>query len=237
MSTECDKYWYLRQTRNASGQASHCPIATVETCPRYYVSLKLINCHLPGFHDLSDQKRTDIEEKWQGSETFRLNDFSPATWEKRGQLHGVSDFCPEVTGLLFGLYCSDLRRYADAAHREETLKVLKADDQEIGYHQEWAIVEPKHYLECREFSIYGSTKRLSRKTRTGLRNDLRWRVFERDQFTCFYCGSRGGDGVVLQVDHKISKANGGGDELENLVTACERCNGGKGARNALSTDP
>jgi len=46
-------------------------------------------------------------------------------------------------------------------------------------------------------------------------------VFERDDFTCVYCGKRGD---CLEVDHKIPFIKGGSDEIENLVTSCVRCN-------------
>src|SRR6266516_3618230 len=45
---------------------------------------------------------------------------------------------------------------------------------------------------------------------------------------CAMCGRTAiGDGVKLQVDHKIPKDWGGGDELENLQPLCEECNRGK----------
>ena len=57
---------------------------------------------------------------------------------------------------------------------------------------------------------------------------LRFRVLKRDGFKCAYCGGSTGDGVVLHVDHRIPKCDGGSSELENLVTACADCNHGKG---------
>jgi 5-methylcytosine-specific restriction endonuclease McrA len=45
---------------------------------------------------------------------------------------------------------------------------------------------------------------------------------------CAMCGRTPlDDGVRLQVDHKIPKAWGGTDELENLQPLCEECNRGK----------
>lgn len=45
---------------------------------------------------------------------------------------------------------------------------------------------------------------------------------------CAMCGRTPTDqGVLLQVDHKIPKAWGGSDELENLQPLCEECNRGK----------
>lgn len=57
----------------------------------------------------------------------------------------------------------------------------------------------------------------------------RFEVFKRDSFTCQYCGSHPPQ-AKLHVDHIIAVAEGGGNEQDNLVTACDRCNLGKGAR-------
>lgn len=56
----------------------------------------------------------------------------------------------------------------------------------------------------------------------------RFEVFHRDGFTCRYCGRKPPE-VVLEVDHIVAVANGGGDEIENLATACFDCNNGKSA--------
>ena len=50
-------------------------------------------------------------------------------------------------------------------------------------------------------------------------------IFQRDNYTCQYCGTSSGS---LTVDHIIPKERGGGDDWENLVTACLRCNLKKG---------
>lgn len=60
---------------------------------------------------------------------------------------------------------------------------------------------------------------------------VRFAVFQRDAFTCQYCG-RSAPKVQLHADHRISRANGGSDEMDNLVTACSECNYGKGRLNA-----
>ena len=64
---------------------------------------------------------------------------------------------------------------------------------------------------------------------------LRFEVFKRDRFACVYCGAHP-PGVLLEVDHVHPVAEGGQDELDNLVTACQPCNAGKGAR-LLDTAP
>jgi hypothetical protein len=55
---------------------------------------------------------------------------------------------------------------------------------------------------------------------------LRFRVLNRDGFTCRYCG-RAAPTVELVVDHVVPRAAGGTDTEDNLVTACVDCNAGK----------
>ncbi len=57
---------------------------------------------------------------------------------------------------------------------------------------------------------------------------IRFRVFERDNFRCRYCGRSPDDGAKLVIDHILAKCKGGQDELSNYVTACVECNAGKG---------
>ncbi len=65
--------------------------------------------------------------------------------------------------------------------------------------------------------------------RTALSKKTRFEVFKRDEFTCQYCGARPPQ-AVLNVDHINPVAEGGKNDIDNLVTACESCNAGKGAR-------
>jgi hypothetical protein len=55
---------------------------------------------------------------------------------------------------------------------------------------------------------------------------LRFEVFKRDSFTCQYCGSKAPD-VLLHIDHIKPVADGGENDILNLVTACVGCNLGK----------
>lgn len=61
--------------------------------------------------------------------------------------------------------------------------------------------------------------------------DIRARIFERDDFTCQYCGDRG---RRLECDHIVPVARGGGHEDANLTTACFPCNRSK--RDKLVTE-
>lgn len=56
---------------------------------------------------------------------------------------------------------------------------------------------------------------------------LRQSVFERDNFTCQYCGKIP---PSLDCDHVIPLSRGGESKMENLVAACPSCNRSKNAR-------
>lgn len=71
--------------------------------------------------------------------------------------------------------------------------------------------------------------------RAAISKKKRFDIFKRDGFKCQYCGAHPPD-VALHVDHIHPVAEGGTNEIENLVTSCEPCNLGKGAR-LLSVTP
>ncbi len=56
---------------------------------------------------------------------------------------------------------------------------------------------------------------------------LRSAVFERDNYTCQYCGKRD---VALECDHILPFSRGGNSTIDNLITACKSCNRSKGAK-------
>jgi hypothetical protein len=82
-------------------------------------------------------------------------------------------------------------------------------------------IEP-HYKETQE-----SFDDLPR--RKSISKSLRFEVFKRDSFTCQYCGRKAPE-VTLHVDHVVPVSKGGQNDISNLVTACQDCNLGKGAR-------
>ena len=64
-------------------------------------------------------------------------------------------------------------------------------------------------------------------------NDLH-AAYLRDKCICQYCGADGLRDVntyyTLRLDHFTPRAKDGGDNSENLVTACHPCNAFKGSR-------
>lgn len=55
-------------------------------------------------------------------------------------------------------------------------------------------------------------------------------ILARDNYTCQYCGQRGGE---LTVDHVVPRRLGGPDTWDNLVCCCRMCNGKKGDKTLL----
>jgi hypothetical protein len=58
---------------------------------------------------------------------------------------------------------------------------------------------------------------------------LRWRILQRDRFTCCACGASPAitPGVELHVDHIVPWSKGGATTIGNLQTLCSACNLGK----------
>ncbi len=55
-------------------------------------------------------------------------------------------------------------------------------------------------------------------------NVNRFYIFQRDAFTCQYCGRTPKDGVKLHIDHILPLDKGGDNNESNLITSCESCN-------------
>jgi len=63
-----------------------------------------------------------------------------------------------------------------------------------------------------------------------MKKKTRFEVFQRDGFTCQYCGRKPPE-VVLEVDHIMPRSKNGSDDMENLITSCFDCNRGKRDKN------
>lgn len=85
------------------------------------------------------------------------------------------------------------------------------------------------YHEARSIAIWSARSYFGKPERiVGAR--LRFQILQRDGFRCRYCGATAAQ-ERLAVDHAISIDDGGSNEADNLVTACEPCNLGKASRS------
>jgi len=144
----------------------------------------------------------------------------------------VDHFCPEVSYDRFGYFASYMHEYVDEIDRECAYKLYERDGITDQFDARWWTVTPRHYTECREYSIHGTfaagKPSKTERQRGEVSAKRRWQVLARDGFTCQYCGRKPPE-VALTVDHKMSRDDGGSNEPDNLLTACDECNGGKGS--------
>lgn len=102
------------------------------------------------------------------------------------------------------------------------------------YDREVQILTPAKFRVSFLAALNGERTSHSRfvKIERNLPFDPDWRqirsvIFTRDNFTCQYCGERGGR---LECDHILPRSRGGTDEYKNLTTACFSCNRAKGTK-------
>lgn len=62
-----------------------------------------------------------------------------------------------------------------------------------------------------------------------MKSSKKVRVWERDFYVCRYCCKECSLEEV-SVDHIIPRISGGTDNMDNLATACKKCNQAKGRR-------
>ncbi|WP_299991227.1 HNH endonuclease [uncultured Pontibacter sp.] len=136
-----------------------------------------------------------------------------------------NNVCPEVN--LFDLAHSLLNGVASSCGEWDKL----------GTKSKFQNLKSTHYSDCPEFSKHifdlkfnpkqKPVQKSTNKRRVSISKKLRFEIFERDSYTCQYCGRNKSDGIKLNLDHKIPISVGGTDSYSNLVTSCEDCNQGK----------
>lgn len=233
MTTTPNFDWYSARSKTA-GQSPRCPLASAELCPRYYASTWLL-ASAGVTTNISEVEVRRLDRKW---EPFKptISEEEPSITGPHDNLRGVHDFCPEVSYDRFGQFASHLGRHGDelgAQLMHEVLSRLNAPPDDFRWN--WGTCTPRHFTECREFSIFSASgplklpgrKRARGQVRQTLGAKRRWQVLARDSFTCQYCGRRPPE-VPIEVDHRVPVAAGGGDEIDNLITSCQDCNRGKG---------
>ncbi len=88
----------------------------------------------------------------------------------------------------------------------------------VKYHKMWREKNKEKWINYNQKYII---KRKKRRLR------LRFQIFQRDKFTCQYCGRKVPE-IIVEIDHLYPKSKGGLNKIENYATACRDCNLGKG---------
>lgn len=221
-----DFAWYSAESRK-QGLPPRCPIAHAELCPRYWQSLDALGRKRHGgITEISPERSALLQRKWKSFEAV-IAEEEPVADEK-----SVDHFCPEVSYEIYGYFASFLHEFIDDIDRDAVWKMHERNGTTNQFDARWNWIAPCHYTQCREYSIH-ATFATGRPSKTSSRPGevspkRRGEVLARDSFTCVYCGRKPPE-VILHADHKVSVKDGGTDDLENLVTACDKCNGGKGS--------
>lgn len=77
--------------------------------------------------------------------------------------------------------------------------------------------------------MFWARKKITDGAALPLPTTIRFEVLRRDRYRCVYCGTDASRDRI-EVDHVIPRSRGGTDRMDNLVAACQRCNGGKSDR-------
>lgn len=135
------------------------------------------------------------------------------------KLYDLEDYWSQLRPSFFGM--------AIYVRDEQWLDPLL--DLHLGPNRESWVVLDRERFQAAAASLPSMTDEAKSNRRKGLSQRLRFEVLRRDSFTCRYCG-RSAPEVALHIDHVVPVAAGGDNVPENLVTACQGCNLGKGAR-------
>lgn len=106
------------------------------------------------------------------------------------------------------------KRWTEEEAEAALADLIREYRDQLGYHYQW----PRPFR----------PGELGKRPRSGVTPRVRFLVLSRDGFRCVYCGTTAAESS-LHVDHVLAVANGGSDEMTNLVTACAECNQGKAA--------
>lgn len=87
----------------------------------------------------------------------------------------------------------------------------------LSYSNDHAKVAASHFLDGKPWSAAKKHHRVQRQS-------VEAKLLARDGITCFYCGVEFTDEIPPTLEHILSIAHGGTNNIENLCLCCEPCN-------------
>jgi hypothetical protein len=90
---------------------------------------------------------------------------------------------------------------------------------------EMSAEEMERFLNQTDVLDVKAGKAILRKSQRQIDQIISWQVYERDKYTCRYCGKTG---IPLTIDHIDLWEDGGATVKQNLLSACRKCNKTRG---------
>ena len=147
-----DLEWYLSRSREINGH-HRCPFAAANRCPRYYASLYLLG-EVGIATKISNENKTKLDALWKDFESTIGEEAASISGGDSNSTKAMSNFCPEVSYKIFGLFASGLYPSHDETDRNMAHSRLRRAGIKSGDARwNWADFTPAHYSECSEYSI------------------------------------------------------------------------------------
>lgn len=157
-----DIYPNLEWYKNLSAKKSispRCPYANVHRCNRYYSSLYLLG-EINVTTKIDPKRILELDSYWEKSDLIPvISEHDPAVGSRDGKLSSISNFCPEISFDIFGLFAEYMSKYADEIDRDHVHKRLAAEQKTEDWHWDWSYVKPTHYTDCAVYSQVMSSSR------------------------------------------------------------------------------
>ena len=145
-----DLDWYTGISK-VENVPPRCPYANVHKCPRYYHSLYLMGDS--GTTKMKPEKIKELDTLWAKT------DILPVVAEHDTHITGdtekksrFSNFCPEISFDVFGLFADSLYRYTDEIDTGIAHARLTKEGYPKDWRWAWAFISPLHYLKCPFYS-------------------------------------------------------------------------------------
>lgn len=146
-----DLDWYTCLSK-AKNVPPRCPYANVHRCPRYYHSLYLLGDS--GITTkMKPEKIIELDAIWEKTDILPVVDEHDTSISGyNDQKSGFSNFCPEISFDVFGLFADYLYRYADEIDTSVAHSRLAKEGYVKDWRWQWASITPLHYLKCSVYS-------------------------------------------------------------------------------------
>jgi hypothetical protein len=151
-------------------------------------------------------------------------------WVKLGKQPTFRQMCEPLSKYSTGPYTNKYGTWMAALKR--FIEWANDDDKKIGVQLDVGVENVDNIVNLEPESITKklSTSNLPKRTSRVPSLGLRWKIFQKYNFTCTVCGAspaKNGGKTILHVDHVKPWSKGGETVLENLQLLCSDCNLGK----------